>query len=138
MIDFKEIYYGLTNLGVKDSAITGLDVKYSVPTSKWILDTSFSLSNQIKSILGDWKEESRDCDDFAMSTMALMRLFHSYNNTSTALPVAYFQFFKEGMGWHAINLAFVDDKKIIFFEPQTGQLLNLTKNEIKSCSRVLI
>lgn len=138
MVESSEIISALNFLGISSSSINILDSKYSIPTKEWVLNTSKNISYQIDKMLGVWTTESRDCDDFALTTMSLMRLFHSKGNPTTSLPIAYFQYTKQNQGLHAINLAFVDDKKIIFFEPQTGDLLNLTIKEIKSCSRLLI
>lgn len=138
MVDSSFIRSILINIGVNSNSITSLDGKYSIPTMDWVLDTSFSLSSQINNILGEWVEESRDCDDFALSTMSLMRLFHSYKNPKSSLSVGYFQYTQDTGGVHAINVAIVENSEVLFFEPQSGRQLRLTTKEIKSCSRLLM
>lgn len=139
MITWEDIYSTLKKAGIKPDAINGMDSKYSIPTQEWVLNTSTNISEQIKSMLGGWIPEARDCDDFAIATFSLMRLAHSKSNPDTSLAVGYFQYYSDKLGgYHAINIVFINKQKIMFFEPQTGDMLPLTTSEIKSCTRLLI
>lgn len=137
MLTSQEVLNSLLKMGIRKESITMMDDKYSIPTQDWILKASPEISFQLKDMFGIWKEESFDCDDFALATTSLMRLAHAANKTKTSLPVGYFRYIDNSMGKHAINIAFVNNG-IMFFEPQTGKHKILTETEIKSCSRLLI
>lgn len=78
-----------------------------------------------------------DCDDFAAFYVALakVRYFTTYFNTfmpAQSLAVGEF-WYKSANGSHAVVIA-ATERGLVFIEPQSGAILNLTPEEKASCS----
>lgn len=76
-----------------------------------------------------YREERRDCDDFAKMAVGLMRLF---------CPLwAFGEVWADGLsagGYHAQNFYVTEEKTIVFYEPQNGKISDnsiMTGNRIK-------
>ena len=119
------------------------DANYALPSKKWF-ETSFSSSYanflfQLKE--SKYKKEENDCDDYARSCAFFAQLLH--HNTirklqDTGIAVGEFWYTRDIGGDHAINFFLSrDDKgavKVFFYEPQTQQIVTLSKKELESCS----
>jgi len=84
-----------------------------------------------------YKQDSFDCDDFALTAVVLARREH-FHLTREDRPVTIlfgeFYYIQDGgTEGHAINCFITPDKRVNFFEPQKNQIIHLTENEIKSC-----
>jgi len=124
------------------------DGHYALPTEEWVR-TSFSSSFKTfkdSIIKGPWVSEENDCDDFARAAAFFAQLLHHNTQnklSNTGLAIGEFWYTmrdrKEGLaiGAHAINFILVRDKseniRVLFFEPQISQVVELTDKEIRSC-----
>lgn len=123
------------------------DREYTLVTVDWIrgpFADQFRLFLD-KENLWAYEPESNDCDKFA----GWARLFAQKLNNETsnqgkrALAFGEFNYIKDDFnakGGHAINFGIIrnpkqtNDYQIIFFEPQTGKTVPLTKDEMDSCT----
>ena len=138
----QEINDVMWEVGALPSNFFTRDASYSLPSISYI---NGEFSNSLRSFLfnlssAEWKTESNDCDDFAMAACFLMNFLH--HNTvnkvkNTGIAFGEFYYYKQGVGYHAINVAVVRDEnqkiKVVFFEPQTYSIVELNKEEIESC-----
>jgi hypothetical protein len=117
------------------------DAKYSLPTRDYI---SGPFSDSLRSFLfqlnsNQWKTDQNDCDDFSIAALFLMSFLHhnTVNKvTSTGIAFGEFHYIRDIGGAHAINVAIVresDKLKLVFYEPQTYSIVDLSKQEIESC-----
>lgn len=116
------------------------DASYGKPTEDWLLnkfwpwfrDTRFE-ANKHK-----WTPKN-DCDNFARRwAMECQDAHADTDQGDEGLAVGEFCYHASSgavQGPHAIVVA-ITDQGVIFIEPQTGQRLTLTPNEIISCFRV--
>jgi len=77
-----------------------------------------------------------DCNRFSQSFASFLQIKHLVESRKEfgegeALAVAELYYKKDGTVGHAINLILTKDG-FIFFEPQTGKMLNLTQTEKES------
>lgn len=87
-----------------------------------------------------YSAEQYDCDDEALSAMVIARRSY-YGRTgekrSVAILFGEFHYHRAIGGRHAINCFITKDgngHKLEFFEPQTWKLVQLTPEEIQSCT----
>ena len=110
------------------------DVSYAKPTSDYLLN---HYAKWFKGWLGGfglgkWKRWW-DCDDFALMYVAGCKVAHAQTLGIDADSLAVGIFcYTHAKGAHAIVTAFTDEGQI-FIEPQTGQRIALTPQEIQSC-----
>lgn len=121
-------------LGARLSESNGL------PTANWITNGFSQSWIGFRESLGAWTSEENDCDDFARGAAFFAQLLH--HNTegrpkSSALAFGEFWYQqRDNRGGHAINFYVYrvgTNMHVGFFEPQTGQGVTLTKQEIDSC-----
>lgn len=116
------------------SQITLTDQNYILPTEQWVR-TIFSESFQTFLFNYNVKDAQlgrNDCDNFALYARTIANVLNRHNpNAKSGLGIA----FGEAIGFsnietHAINFVVVADKnkkaKIIFYEPQTGEIIDIT------------
>lgn len=123
------------------SGVTFSDETYLLPAKAWVSSTFSSTWSAVKTALGigEYIVDARDCDDFALICAAYARILHGRTVREQGLSESGFAFgefwFVSLQGPHALNvfLSYVDDKLgAYFFEPQTGEIKQLTFDEIKS------
>lgn len=112
------------------------DVSYAVPTSQAI----FWFGAQFEKLLKDcglqkWRR-NWDCDNFATLFYAFAQAqwsLHSADDSAEALAIGEFWYRRTDNTGHAINIAVVDDDEhLIFFEPQSQEIVKLTDQEVLS------
>jgi hypothetical protein len=107
------------------------DATYARVTNDWLFN---------KFALWFWKKSSKytrkhDCDNFARKFCTEAQDAHAEStNTAEAAAVGEFLYTSTQLGRHAIVVALTEDPLPVFLEPQTGQRLHLTPQEISSCS----
>lgn len=118
-----------------------VDEHYGLPTEGWVTDVLFpELFKRLKqNNLWQYQIESNDCDDFAARARLLAQELNNQtsNRGVRALAVGEYHYIQRMTGLkHALNFAVVKSSgklKLIFFEPQTGEIAYLTEEEIASC-----
>lgn len=87
-----------------------------------------------------YKSIQNDCDDFSLAAMVIARkeYFNKFlDNRPVSILFGEFHYITNTGGPHAINCFITGDKNQLtlgFFEPQNGQIINLTQEEIASCT----
>lgn len=143
-------------------AIRIRDAHYVFPSSEWlfgafarslaILRTQFELS--------EWQAEAGDCDDFEDLAVFYARFLHRRElalereaaraqaeepPAAAAIAFGSFEYLIGGLeggleeNGHAINCAVVSESgrpALVFFEPQSGERVDLTPSEICSCLEI--
>lgn len=117
-----------------------VDSSYVFPTLEWV---EGPFSDGLSKFLADWVEHYRseraDCDDFADAAAFYARGAHRLDGEAkeaTALAFGEFYYRPDSGGAHAINCFFTkvgDALELMFYEPQTQQVVNLSQTEISSC-----
>lgn len=143
-----EVINAMVSCGVDPSLCEVVtDVKYMLPSENWFLGKFPGLLRDFQSDLRQtsYVEAENDCDDFARMASGFAKILH--NNTKkvkgTSLAVGEFYYFSDRLQvFHAINFALVKDDdgrfKVLFIEPQTGEILNLSKHEKETCRNWLL
>ena len=120
------------------------DRAYALPTRQFLTGAfSAALWSFLAffQVLG-WTEEANDCDDVAHLSAAFAQILHFLTPgrpPQSALAVGEFWFMKDnGGGGHAINVACCgpDPEHVVFYEPQTRQIVFLSPTEKASASLV--
>lgn len=117
------------------------DAKYSLPARSYI---EGGFSTALKSFLfqlnsNEWKTEENDCDDFAVAAFFLMSFLHhntAHKVSQTGLAFGEFHYMRADGQGHAINVAIAREGEklsLVFYEPQTYSIVELSKEEIESC-----
>jgi hypothetical protein len=125
------------------------DSAYELPSEEWF-------KNKFPAILGDffkdlkqtrWVAESNDCDDFSKMAAAFAHLIHNntpahLKGTSLAVGEFYYKINGDNSQGHAINFAIVKTKegkaKVVFMDPQTLSVVQLSEREVQSCDNWLL
>jgi hypothetical protein len=117
------------------------DESYMLPSPDWFTDTfpaelkDFQFRNRQTSAV----PETNDCDDYARGAAWWAQRCHTRSEgrrTHTALAVGEFCYDDSTLGRHVIIFAIVRHAaafRILFMEPQTGRMRDLSKTEIESC-----
>jgi len=98
---------------------------------KWYLDICWKM--ELK-----WKPDY-DCDDFARLAAAYAQISHYTTEWKgpgvkpEGLAFGEYFYVRENGSAHAINLILVEQAQPLWWEPQTGRELKLTRKEIESC-----
>lgn len=143
MISYYELRGVLLNSGVNPMRSMIMDAEYVTPVRGW-LEHAFSYSFERNlSALGllEWAPEVWDCDKFAR----LAWVFASVDlaktagrpNAGLAFGVFCYTIFNNG-GGHAINFAITEEKELVFYEPQTRKIVNLSNEEAQSCFSYIV
>ncbi len=95
------------------------------------------LSSWIFQLFGGYKTEVRDCDDFAKWVSAQAQLWNSETSgTVCALAFGECWYEKDSGESHAINIAIVENGDVVFYEPQTQKVVELSDREIWGVSNI--
>lgn len=123
-----------------------VDSSYAETTREWIAGTFSQAWMSLKSQLNfTYVDEAEDCDDF--SRFCAGYASYVYKNAKsrvpgTALCFGEFGFIRDAdKQAHAINIAIVVEKgayDVVFYEPQTCQLIDLSPSEKLSCLYIRI
>ena len=132
------IYELLLAKGISSRAITVLDDDYRLPARSVIVEDFAKAFDDLKSFLGTRKyiKNARDCDKFAMLAHWLFTEIHAQSDhQSKGVAFGQFGYIRDAV-WtgHQINFAIVENKELVFFEPQTCRLVELSKSEFNSCT----
>ena len=126
IIDRAEIFRvfdGMGNVFVADG-------KYALPCKQWIQD----FAHKWRKIANTktWADKY-DCDDFAMAFKLAVQEAHwqSDQTTNDGLAVGIVHYHSDRGGGHAINWAVTEDG-LIYIEPQTGEIICLSEQELRS------
>lgn len=115
--------------------VTG-DFDYSILDSVWLVNSYYNYFIQVLDGLKipNWRKQF-DCDKFTRLYVSIIQACHNQGDANTSgVTVGEFWYYDQTMkGGHAIVVAIVDNLKIVFIEPQNGQIKCLTKEEISSC-----
>jgi hypothetical protein len=96
------------------------------------LEGEFSrdLKQWVNALFGGYKKEVRDCDDFARWVAAQAQLWNSETDGAThALAFGECWYERTDGESHAINIAIVEGGDVVFYEPQTQKIIELTDRE---------
>jgi hypothetical protein len=123
------------------------DTTYWMPSKSYILNIVYPYYKSFLDTNNVFYDKRFDCDDFARTFCVMAHLYyfnfmkiHSEQDAAIA-EVWYVKDFSSGdmhflydekIVRHAINLIVLQNKVIMFFEPQTGKEVHLSKTEIAS------
>jgi hypothetical protein len=114
------------------------DTTYARPTNDWLFNEFWPWFRKERRAVGvgQWTRRN-DCDNFARAYCVFAQDAHAaHSDGAGAEAVAVGEFCYVGSSHvtrpHAIVCAFTEDG-LIFIEPQTGQRLALTPQEILTC-----
>ena len=116
-----------------------VDSSYVFPTLSWVKGP---YSDGLSKFLADWVEHYRaersDCDDFSDAAAFYARGAHRFTEGQEGVALAFGEFYykPDSGGAHAINAFFTvehDALELMFYEPQTQKVINLSQAEITSC-----
>jgi hypothetical protein len=135
-----EVYSALTRIGVKPQTWLLLDELYSCPARDWVLgEFSAALRRNLEALgLTDWLAEGNDCDDFSFMARAFASISQGRTNPKAGLAFGIFIYVTRHRLAHAINVAVIDAGGVLFYEPQLQTAAELTREEIESCTAVII
>lgn len=112
---------------------------YSVPSLTWLIwDFSNDYFNFINKLGETYVLGANNCTSFARSATFYAKYLHFKNgsNNNASEAIGTFKYYKDTGDGHAINIAIVIDggkTNIVFYEPQSRKITNLTKSEISNC-----
>lgn len=106
--------------------------RYLVPPEGWIAGKLVPAWFEYRSKNNlTYNVDTTSCEAFSFQCHFAAQKIENINVT-----VGVFFYMKNNIGGHAINVILVNDGekiKPVFFEPQTSQIVNLSKNELASC-----
>lgn len=127
--------------GIPGPLITFRDQTYALPT-RADLERITAGWMYVAKVLGfTYQAESQDCDKFSRFAAAYAGLVHAKQTqeveaiTPGGFPLGEF-YYVSPAGTHAITVAIVGEGErleVVWMEPQTGKLMELTQAEIESC-----
>jgi hypothetical protein len=141
-IDGENIWEIMSDIGVTTDVFITRDRIYSYPSLSFIQG---QFSEGLRSFFwslssGAWTPEGNDCDDFALGAAFYMGYLHhstQYKVEVSGIAFGEFYYIRDSGEGHAINVALVKNKdgaiKVVFYEPQTYSIVELSKSEIQSC-----
>jgi len=96
-----------------------LEQAFSESLKKWVLELGIR-----------YQQECEDCDDFARFAASVAQLWNAKSaNEGHALAFGEFWYVKDNGDAHAINIALVEGGKVVFYEPQTQRIVELSEIE---------
>lgn len=72
-----------------------------------------------------------DCNRFSLE-FQYNALAFAWGEYDISLPVAMVKYKKDNGGWHMINAIFTTDCFLVYIEPQTCEIIELSENELKT------
>jgi hypothetical protein len=129
------------------------DETYWAPSKEWVEDALLPAWKRFKGAMELEYGDRYDCDDFSKMFSAFANLYYAKMRDNKAESLAVAQYLYEtddkvltlpnGLevtmpgGGHAINVLILPDKTALFVEPQSGEVVVLTENEMQHCMYVL-
>lgn len=110
------------------------DASYACPAMRWLTKDFYPWFKAKLAEQGLSYDRRHDCDNFARKFCVYAQDAHALTQggpQDEGLAVGEFLYVSAKVGPHAIVVAFVENMEMIFIEPQTGEVLNLTPEEIK-------
>ena len=141
-ISMGELHEYLEKSEINPKARIAADPEYSLVSEKWIRDAAtFNFTKFLDKLdMLEYNSNVNDCDDFARAFTLFSKFYFRKslkNKNMNSCAVGEFYYLRTNGSYHAINFMIVLDenrnRKILFYEPQTGNFVNLTKDEIGSC-----
>jgi hypothetical protein len=124
------------NLRIPHDIIFIADATFSVPTERWVTRNFKKYFKKVMNVHHTYVwTKAHDCDNFATAYRMYMQFLHSEqsNHDSESIAVCEMHYKIDNAGYHAINAVIVDNYRVIFIEPQTGNKVNLSNQEKRSC-----
>jgi len=116
------------------------DANYMVASSEWFEREFFPWHEDVLAIVkaDKWKT-NHDCDNKAIGLLWLAGVCHGQQEESSpeGIAVGIVEYKVDGNGWHAINIAIVDEFEIRFIEPQSSKWVELSEAEKNSIRFIL-
>lgn len=146
MLTNRELRNVLDKAGLEAFNETFTDEQYSLPAREW-LEGGFAVAtrgNLVALGLARYTKEAWDCDDFAWTVAALARMNHRINGngTESALAFGMCGYHQDDGEAHAVCFAVTHDKlgepEVVFIEPQTQRIIELSKTERDSLLYLMI
>lgn len=114
------------------------DAEYQHPTEAWVKGAFWGGLRPFLTAISDYWLEVWDCDNFAQAAALYASILHAKSKRrreGTALLFGEFWYDRDSGGGHAINFTIVYDGayRLIFFEPQTGEIVQISESERASC-----
>ncbi len=136
-----DIYAAMQSLDIApQSGALVVNRQYALPDKTYIV---YYFKNAVLDwflkINPNYQAEGFDCDAFSRETACLAQRLYSKSTTripNTAIAIGEFYYSPRTGPNHAINFAITKENnnlKIVFFEPQNWQIIQLSKSEIESC-----
>lgn len=137
-----------TDKGINPNALLFADSSYLLPSDQWVRETFSAAWEETKRVLGIavYEPDMNDCDDYARMCAGYAQLLNNRTIRESKSPVmpraalAFGEFwYVSPQGAHAINAYFYQkvqggDIFLGTFEPQTGKPVELTRQQIYTCS----
>lgn len=84
-----------------------------------------------------YRQDCEDCDDFARFAASVAQLWNAKSeNKGHALAFGEFWYVKDGGEGHAINVALVEGGAVVFYEPQTQRIVELSEIEMWNATMI--
>ena len=117
-------------------------VSYYLPSLKWVNNTVYPDLCKFLSSEHIIYQKQFDCKDYSRSfkTIAQIEYVHTIKKEKVnGLAIAELWYFRDGNpnNGHAINLILTSDNKIVFYEPQSGYVIHLSKTELQHIYTVI-
>lgn len=129
----------LANAGYGNADIRLADNTYAAPTRDWLTGDFYGWFQAVLFAFSctRYKPESEDCDDFADLFSTFARICHRRTSPDcgAALPVGIL-WYQSPMGYHAVNIALTSDHGLVVIEPQNGNVLTLTPEQVASAQLI--
>ena len=111
------------------------DHTYKLPTKEW-LENDFGAILKNRFLGQGWIDQSYDCDDFVLAAHERASYLNR-NDGKGGVAIGEFYYVRDiDSRGHAVNCAIYLSNNIpavLFIEPQTGDVIKLSVNEIESC-----
>lgn len=122
-----------------------LDERYALPTISWITGpfSKYLFKACVKEFGSGYQPEESDCDDYA--ALAVQCAKRSHRRTvgrpkDVSLAFGLFSYLQSEDSAHMLNFAVVayPSLRLVFYEPQRQQIVNLTRREREKWLRLTI
>jgi hypothetical protein len=118
---------------------------YVIPTEDWFRNQLPAIIKQFQFDVkqGEYEANANDCDTFTKVAVVAARLSHLKANSvsETSIPIGEYYFTRADGAKHAIICGLVrtgmGQYKMMFLEPQTCKVIELSDKERESCSHIL-